>query len=255
MRTFKTGMLAAMVLALTGLAACKKSGNSPSSKTAQLSFQLQADNATSNLAASNKSSNLSINSTFQGIPGLIFTSAVANISRFKLEAKRNGVEIEVTSKNLSNVDLFAIDPTVTSVTLDTGIYREIEIKVELQHTDDTSALPLKLKGSFTPGGGTAIPIEFDFNSDAIIKAEAENIDVSSTINFVALVHLHLNKLEAGITATELANATQTNGTIIISPTSNPDIYNRILNNIASCGENEFKEHHKGGGDDDGEGHH
>ena len=105
MRTFKTGIFAAIVLALTGLAACKKSGNSPSSKTAQLSFQLQADNATSNLSASTTNSKLSTNSTFQGIPGLTFTSAVANISGFKLEAKRNGVEIEVTSKNLSNVDL------------------------------------------------------------------------------------------------------------------------------------------------------
>jgi len=255
MRTFKTGIFAAMVLTLTGLAACKKSGNSPSSKTAQLSFQLQADNATSNLSASTTSGNLSTNSTFQGIPGLTFTSAVANISRFKLEAKRNGVEIEVTSKNLSNVDLFAIDPTVTSVTLDTGVYREIEIKVELQHTADTSVLPLKLKGTFTPNGGTAIPVEFDFNSDAIIKAEAENININSTINFVALVHLHLNKLQAGITATELANATQTNGVIVISPTSNSGIYNKVLANIGNCGENEFKEHHKGGGDDDGEGHH
>jgi len=254
MRAFKTGIYAAIVLALTGLAACKKSGNSPSSKTSQLSFQLKADNATSSLSVSNTGSKLSTNSTFQSIPGLTFTSAVANISRFKLEAKRNGVEIEVTSKNLSNVDLFAIDPTVTSVTLDTGLYREIEIKVELQHTADTSALPLKLKGTFTPTGGAAIPIEFDFNSDATIKAEAENIDVSSTINFVALIHLHLNKLQAGVTATDLANATQTNGIIIISPTSNTDIYNKILANIASCGENEFKEHHKNGGDDDGAGH-
>ena len=91
MRTFKTGIFAAMVLTLTGLAACKKSGNSPSSKTSQLSFQLQADNATSNLAAFNIGGNLSTNSTFQSIPGLTFTSAIANISRFKLEAKRNGV--------------------------------------------------------------------------------------------------------------------------------------------------------------------
>ncbi|MDO3624575.1 hypothetical protein [Mucilaginibacter sp. BT774] len=254
MRTFRTGIFAAMVLTLTGLAACKKSGNSPSSKTSQLSFQLQADNATSNLAASNTGGNLSTNSTFQSIPGLTFTSAIANISRFKLEAKRNGVEIEVTSKNLSNVDLFSIDPAVTSVTLDTGVYREIEIKVELKHTTDTSALPLKLKGTFTNSGGTTIPIEFDLNSDAVIKAEAENIDVNSTINFVALVHLHLNKLEAGIVATDLANATQTNGVIIISPTSNTSIYNKVLANLAGCGESEFKEHHKDGSDD-GEGHH
>jgi hypothetical protein len=253
MRTLKTGILAAMVLALTGLAACKKTGSSPSSKTSQLSFQMQADNATSNLAASTTGSKLSTNSTFQAIPGLTFTSAIANISRFKLEAKRNGVEIEVTSKNLSNVDLFALDPTVTSVTLDTGVYKEIEIKVELKHSSDTLAIPLKLKGTFTNSGGTVIPIEFDFNSDATIKAEAENIAVTNTINFVALVHLHLNKLEAGITAADLDGATQTNGMIVISDTSNTAIYNKVLANLSDCGENEFREHHKDGSDD-GSGH-
>lgn len=251
MKTLKTGIFAAMVLALTGLAACKKTTNSPSSKTSQLSFQLKADNATSNLSAIFTGSKLATNSTFTGIAGLTFTSAVANISKFKLEAKRNGVEIEVTSKNLTNVDLFALSPSIASVTLDTGIYNEIEIKVILAHSADTSAIPLKLKGTFTASGGSAIPLEFNFNSDATIKAEAENINVTSTIDFVALVHLHLNKLEAGITATDLENATLTNGVIVISNTSNTTIYNKVLANLSTCGENEFREQHKDGSDDNG----
>lgn len=254
MKTFKTGIFAAIVLTLIGLTACKKTGNKPTSTNSQLSFQLRADNATSTLAATNTSGTLTTNSTFQSIPGLTITSALANISKFKFEAKRNGIEIEVSSKNLSNVDLFALDPTVTTVTLDTGIYKEIEIKVELLLSSDTSALPLKLKGTFTNSGGAIIPIEFDFNSDATIKAEAENINVSNTINFVSLVHLHLNKLEAGITATELANATQTKGTIIISPTSNIGIYNQVLANLESCSENEFKQSDKSGAGEDGQSH-
>jgi len=104
-------------------------------------------------------------------------------------------------------------------------------------------------------------LEFDFNSDATIKAEAENITLTSTIDFVALVHLHLNKLEAGVTAADLENATLTNSVIVISSTSNTDIYNKVLANLSNCGEHEFREHHKDGSDDgnndkgnDGSGH-
>ena len=141
MKTLKTGILAAMVLALTAWRHAKKTGNSPSSKTSQLSFQLKADNATSNLSATPIGNKVATNSTFTGIAGLKFTSAVANIDKFKLEAKRNGVEIEVSSKNLSNVDLFTLSPSIACVTSDTGIYKEVEIKVVLAHSADTVPSP------------------------------------------------------------------------------------------------------------------
>jgi hypothetical protein len=242
MKKFTTGTFAAIALAVLSITACKKTGSSPSSKTSQLSFEMQADNSTTNLSSS--STGLSTNSTFTGIAGLTFTSGTANVSRFKFEAKRNGVEIEISSRNLTSIDLFALSPKIAGVTLDTGTYREIEISAMLQHSSDTSAIPLKLKGTFS---GT--PIEFDLNDDVTIKAEAENITVTRTTDFVALVHMHLNKLEAGITAADLQAATLTNGVIVISRTSNTTIYNKVLANLSTCGENEFREHHNGGGDD------
>src|ERR1700733_3116116 len=125
MKKFTTGTIAAIALAVLSITGCKKTGSSPSSTTSQLSFEMQADNSTTNLSSS--STGLSTNSTFTGITGLTFTSGTANISRFKFEAKRQGVEIEISSRNLTNIDLFALSPKIAGVTLDTGTYREIEI--------------------------------------------------------------------------------------------------------------------------------
>jgi len=246
MKTLKTGVIALISLAVLSLAACKKDSSSSSSKTPQLSFQMQADNS---LAASSTTGQ-TVNSIGTGITGLTFTAGIANISRFKLEAKKNGVETEISSKNLTNVDLFAISPSLVNATIAPGTYTEVEIKVELVHSN-TDALPLKLTGSFASSGGTVIPVELDFNSDAEIKAEAENVTVTDSTNFSAIVHFHLNKLVAGISAADFDNATLTNGTIVISSTSNTAIYNKLLNNIANCGVSEFRHKGKDGKDHEG----
>ena len=218
MKTFRKGIFAVIALSIVSLAACKKTGNAPSStKTSQLSFGVQADNATTNLAAaSTTGSKLTTNSTFTGISGLVFTAGTANISQFKLEAKRNGVEIEISSRSLTNVDLFAPSPSIAGVTIDTGTYREIELRVLLQKTADTSAIPLKLTGTFTITGGTVIPVEFDLNDNVTIKSEVEDVNVTSTTDRAALIHIHLRKLEAGVTAADLEAATLTNGVIVIT---------------------------------------
>ncbi|HEY4195538.1 MAG TPA: hypothetical protein VGM63_08380 [Mucilaginibacter sp.] len=253
MKTFKKGIFAVIALAVFSLAACKKTGNSPSStKTSQLSFGVQADNATTNLSASSSTgSKLSTNSTssFTGISGLVFTAGTANISQFKLEAKRNNVEIEISSRSLTNVDLFAPSPSIADVTIDTGAYREIELRALLQKSSDTSAIPLKLTGIFTTSGGTVIPIEFELNDNVTIKSEVEDVTVTSTTDLAALIHIHLRKLEAGVTAADLEAATLTNDVIVISNSSNRSIYNKVLANFSNCGEGELRGHHKDGKDD------
>jgi hypothetical protein len=257
MKTFRTGIIALVALTALSLAACKKSGNSPSSTNSQLTFQMKADNSSTNLAATTSTNGLATSSTFTGIAGLTFTSGTANISQFKFEAKRNGVEIEVTSKKLTNIDLFAASPSIAGVTIDTGTYREIEIRAIFQKSADTTAIPLQLKGNFTASGGTVIPIEFDLNDNATIKSEVEDVHVTSTTDFAALIHIHLRKLESGVTAADLEAAKLTNGILVISNTSNTAIYNKILNNFTNCGEAEFHGHHHDGSDDNdnsGKGH-
>jgi len=244
MKTLKNSLFAVAGVIALCTTACKKDASLPASKSSHVSFQLKADN---------DASSLTTNSTFSFIQGLAFTSGTANISQFKLEATRNGSETELSSRNLMNVDLFAATPSIANVSIDTGFYRKIEIRVVFRHTI-IGDIPLKLAGSFTTGKGTVIPIEFDLNDDATVSAEGHDVHVTSTSDLFALVHLHLRQLERGISAAELASATLTNGTIVISRDSNTAIYNKVLANLSNAGETEFDDHGHHGGDDNGDDH-
>jgi hypothetical protein len=49
-------------------------------------------------------------------------------------------------------------------------------------------------------------------------------------------------LTQGITAADFTNASQTNGTIVISSSSNVNLYNGILSNVSRLGETEVEIH-------------
>ena len=202
----KTGLCVMMAVAM--LTSCKKGDPTyaTASSSAQLSMGVKADNTVTSLAAN--ASGQAVNSTSSVASNITFTSAIANISGFKFEAKRKGLQIEVKSHGLTTVDLFAISPSMTGISLDTGTYAEIEIKVQFTKSN-TTALPLVAKGNFTTSTGTVIPFEFDLNDNAEIKAEAHNVVVDGKANLVNIITLHLNKLLAGVSAADVAAATQT----------------------------------------------
>lgn len=222
--------------------ACKKDNSQRSSSGSQVKFGISADNSASSLnssvnggAVTNATTSATVN----------WTSAVANIAYFKFEAKTKNIDIEIKTRSLLNVDLFATTPPVIGATIDTGTYREIEIKVILAKTN-TSAIPLTLKGSFTTPGGAIVPVEFDFNDDAEIKAEAQNVTVDGKTDWATTIKLHLNRLLLGITPAALDAAVRTGGTIIISSKDNVTIYNKIIANFPSSGEDDGFHHHEGG---------
>ncbi len=223
----------AIVITGTFFTSCKKNSSSPAAtSSSQLTFGVRAQNSMDTLPSSTATIN--------------WTAGTANISGFKFEARKHGLAIEVVSRNMTNVDLFALNPSLIGITLDTGTYSEIEIRAELSKSSTTD-LPLVLKGNFTNTGGTAVPIEFDFNDNAEIKAEAQNVVVNGTTDLTTIITMHLNKLLANVTATELNAATLTNGTIVISKTSNATIYEQIRADLSLCGGwNGFERHDKSG---------
>jgi hypothetical protein len=233
MKTVRTSIIATLILAIISFAACKKGSNKSSvvpSGTAKLSFQMKATNATlASLPADSTST----------ITGLTWTAGTANIGKFSFEARRSGVSINILSRNLTNVDLFALTPLQTYVTLDTGVYKEIEITAFLESTDTIP--PLKLSGTFLNDSAKTVPIEFDLSGHATVKVEEHNIDINGTTDYTALLDMQLGRVTKGITADDLNKATLTNGAIIISKTSNSGLYWKMRSNIARCGWGEFRE--------------
>lgn len=249
MKTFSTQLLAIVLVASTLVTACKKGNNTTSKSATQASFGLKADNAVVplTLTAPGSQTLASVSSVASSIT---FTSAVANITAFKFEAKKGNTEIEITSKNLTNVDLFSPTPSFINALIDTGTYKEIEIKALLTKSSGAN-IPLTLKGTFTDAGGNVTPIEFDFNDDAYIKAEVKNVTFTSAHTLATTITLHLNKLLASVTSADINAATLTGGVLIISGDSNTNIYAKIVANLANSGDTDGFEDH-GGNDNHGD---
>lgn len=223
--------------------ACKKSANTSPTDT-QLAFTLNASGNVTPVTAAVSNGAQTTNAT--GSASINWTAGTANVSAFKLETKKRGVEVEISSKNLTSIDLFAATPASISATIDTGTYREIELRVLFAKTT-TAAIPLTLKGNYTSTTGTVTPIEFDFNDEAVIKVEAENVTIDGSTDFAALAKLDVSKLIGAGLAGALDAATRTNGTIVISSSSNINIYNAIKARITECGKwGGFERHDKSG---------
>ncbi|MBL4678261.1 MAG: hypothetical protein JKY70_18965 [Mucilaginibacter sp.] len=241
---------------------CKKENSNGDPKVnanqSMVSFSLMATNTTSTLSLNAVDANATS-------PAINFNTGVANISRFKLEASTANQKFEVRTKKLSKIDLFAAVPSLVTAALDTGVYKQIEVKVEFIRSADRSAIPLTMTGAFTAANGNVIPVTLEFNQDLTIKAETNNITLHNNSDLLALVQLNLTKIVTGISANELNAATQTNGTIMISESSNSDLFNKIKSNLQNAAKTEL--HHqgkgkdddtddnRGNGNDDGPGHH
>lgn len=226
------------------LNSCKKGTDSTASS--QISFGLTSD---SPLATFALPGSVAVNSLITmgpplGTAGITWTSGIANISKFQLEAKKDGKEIEINTNGPIHVDLFTLNTALANVQIDAGTYTEIELRIVLTKSTTTD-LPFVLKGTYTTKAGTNIPVELDFNDSAIIKATAENLVIDGTKNIVASISIHLSKLLATITAAEVDATTRTNGSILITSTINAALYTKIIAAITSCGDSKpFEKHDK-----------
>ncbi|ASU36295.1 hypothetical protein [Mucilaginibacter xinganensis] len=249
MKTLKTNTIklaTALLILSTALVSCKKDTGVKPAAGSQISFGIKAGSSLTPLSASGLQ-------TAAVAPVISWTQGTANIAEFKFEAKMGGIKKEVKAKGLTNVNLFDLSPSFVNTTIDTGLFSEIEVKVEFVKSTTGAAIPLVLKGSFTKPDGTVVPVELDVNDNFEIKAEAKNVFIDKTTNLKTTLILRLNELLQGVTPAELAAATQTSGTIVISSSSNAALLNKIILNLQNIGGTEFEgEHEHKGGDDNGQ---
>jgi hypothetical protein len=230
---FSTIFLLSFLTVLVFFSACQKGGNEavPSSASSQIAFGLVADKSPINFVSGVSASS-----------GILWTEGVANISKFEFEAKRNGVKTEIETEQLKNVNLFAELPSLINATIDSGFYREIEVKVLF--VKSAGEIPLTLKGMYTSPTGASVPVEFTLEDNVASKVEWENLTVSNTEEVQSIITLHLNKLFAGINGSELETADRSANGIKISKSSNTQLYNKLLVNLSQSWEYEVENEHE-----------
>lgn len=191
------------------------------------------------MKAGNTSGSIGQKGTANGV--ITWTSGFANPTFVKFEAKQKGTEIEYKSTNTTQIDLFA--PVATSFggfVLPDGTYKEIELMIHLDNNGSSPAI--QLTGSYAINLVT-VPVVFSTDRALELKTEVKDVTIDNSSTFMAVTTLDLGSISDGITQTMLQNATLTNGTLVISSTSNRSLYNIIVNNLTSKRHHEEYEHH------------
>ncbi len=205
---------------------CKKEGSDPAGPAA-LKFQLKATNTSTGIAARSTAATIT------------WASGTATPTMVKFEAKKGTMEVEYTSTAGSQVNLFTVaQSSFGNITLPEGTYNEIELKIDVNGTPAAPAL--ELNGTYNNGTAN-IPVSFRATTPLLIKAEKNNVIVSGG-SFTAVTELNLSLYTTGITQAMLNSATSTGGTIVISSTSNANLYNIIVSNIDRFHHAEFNHH-------------
>jgi len=167
-----------------------------------------------------------------------WTSGSGYATEIKFEAESNNREIEFKSQVPQRIDLFTGIITLGNITLPPGMYDEVEFKVELNSSGSNSAF--ELLGQFTSGSNTT-PVVFKVNSPLEIETERNNVVITDNNSYTALTTLNLSLLTRGVTESMLNSAARTNGTILISSSTNTNIYSIILNNLHESDGVEFED--------------
>ena len=216
----KTQLLLSFIAATTLITGCKKNNNNG---TAGIKYQLQTTNRSSVIARTTSGN-------------IVWTSGSAYATEVKFEAKKDNNEVEFKSQTAQLIDIFLPVATLSTITLNPGTYSEVEFEVELNPNGNNPAL--ELNGQYTSGLVTT-PVKFTVNSPLELKNEKNNVVVTDNNSYKALTTLNLSLITTGVTETMLNSAVLTSGTILISSTSNANIYNIILANIHDSDEVEF----------------
>ena len=84
-------------------------------------------------------------------------------------------------------------------------------------------------------------MEFYFNDEFEIEVEAEDLVVSGTNDYLGLINVQLNKFLTNVSSADLDQAVKTNGTIIITSSSNINLYNKLKSNLNAFGDCDFED--------------
>lgn len=226
---FKISLLLLLLVIITSCT--KKNAVSPSKK---LSYQFKVTATAIPLSANINSSTLN---TAAGT-SITWQSGYANVSSISFDGQNqndnnsNNEENNFSEPQVYKVDLFSSNQLLGNIDIATGIYHNVEIKVELKQTLTDSAL--FLKGIYTSVSGN-IPVELSLNGNngglLEIPVSAQDLTIGTMDSYIALINLHLDKLIIGLTSADLDSATITNGSILIDSSNNITIYNKIQANI------------------------
>ena len=213
----KNMVLAFLTAASLFLFSCEKDNVA----TPGITYQITTATASSIIPAGTMSGNLR------------WSAGYASVAELEFEAKSQTVEIEYKSEAKQKIDLFSPLSSLGVIVIPTGTYEDIEFEIEVQPNGSDAAL--YLSGNFISSTGVNTPILLTVKEAIEIESKKENITITNGSILSATTTLNLSLIANGVNESMLNNAIRTNGTIILSSTSNSATYEIMLRNLKTCG--------------------
>ncbi|MCA1758116.1 MAG: hypothetical protein LC649_11730 [Bacteroidales bacterium] len=191
----------------------------------------------------------------KGMDGeLVFTSGTIMFEGVEFEAESEGDTMEVEFERDGDVMLdFATGvttPDISYITIPAGTYEEIDIEMELKDDGDTPAIVLE--GVYTDLAGTDHLVRFEYNSGETFEVELEgSIVFAEDVSFTAQVTIDPASWFTGVSDQDFTSAVKNDSdVIVISSTSNTNIYGVVANGLELASEVEFNNDDDDDDDDD-----
>ena len=165
---------------------------------------------------------------------LSFTSGTITLTQIQFEVENDeGDSVEVNIEQIVNVDFAtgATSPNLNGLELPVGTF--VESRVELELLDNTSTPSVVIEGTFVDSNNQSHPIRFEFNSGETFEVEREGMVIfDSGTNVIAEVTFDPIVWFAGVTTNMLEQATKNNnGVIVVSETSNANIFDIVADGL------------------------
>jgi len=227
--------LAALVFLTLTMSNCKKESGTGSG----MNMKVKATSPTYNIPVQEGGSATVIATK----PMVRWDMARMVVSRLNFEAEMLAStgeprEVEFSWIGPKTVDLINMTATLGNIPLPPGQYTEIEFTIYANKSDAGKDPVFYLSGTYNNSRGLVAPLIIDISDDIKIKAEEEKatMTVNSTTPLSGIFQVYLDRLFTSILPEDLNLSTGVDGKIIISRTSNPDLYALILKNLGNGGD-------------------
>ncbi len=246
----RIALLVLTVVIAASISACKKDSQVNPNSPSALSLKMQALNRSVTLpvtANGLKSSSAATSSVVWDTATIIVSKVSFEAEMNSMNSNRDSIEISYAWRGPQTINLFDLSALVGSITLPAGTYEKISLKVNSEKSDANGKPLFYLSGNYTNTAGTVMPIIISVNDPISFKTvqKSDTIVSGGATDFTSTIQIYLDQLLLNIDPASLDNATLTNGTIMITATSNRQLYQMIMQNLGKdhhC-QHEHHEHH------------
>ena len=163
---------------------------------------------------------------------LVFTEGKITIREivFDGENTTNNTSVTRTIQQVATIDYStgAVTPEIL-IEVPMGDYTSVNLGIEMQ--DDGAEPSTVIQGTYTNTENVNIPVRFEFNSGEVFEASAAATKIDAGEEIISKITFDAIEWFSVVSVEQLENATLTEGVMVISATSNQNIFDIVADRL------------------------